>query len=60
MLSPFAVTLSQAKGLQFASLRVNSVKHPQYLVQNKQMHILRSAQDDRQWDFFRSLLVLNG
>jgi len=37
---PFAVTRSEAKGLQ-------------YLVENKQMQILRSAQDDSPIGFFR-------
>ncbi len=30
----------------FASLRVNFAKHLQYLLENKQTQILRSAQDD--------------
>ncbi len=31
-------------------------KHPQYLLDDKQMQILRCAQDDSARDIFRSLL----
>ncbi len=36
---------------------LSAAKHLQYLSENKQMQILRFAQDDTQKDFFRSLLV---
>ena len=35
---------------------LSAAKHLQYLLENKQMQILRFARDDRQGDFFRSLL----
>jgi len=34
---------------------LSAAKHLQYLLENKQMQILRSAQDDSQGDFFRNL-----
>ncbi len=36
---------------------LSGAKHLQCLLENKQMQILRCAQDDRPGDFFRSLLV---
>ena len=53
-LSPSLVILSGAKNLALP-LRVTFAKHLQYLLENKQMQILRSAQDDSQRDFFRNL-----
>jgi len=35
---------------------LSGAKHLQYLLENKQMQILRFAQDDRHRHFFRSLL----
>ena len=37
---------------------LSAAKHLQYLLKNKQMQILRSAQDDSRGDFFRSVLRL--
>ena len=35
---------------------LSGAKHLQFLLENRQMQILRFAQDDRRGDFFRSLL----
>ena len=37
---------------------LSGAKHLQFRLENKQMQILRSAQDDRQGDFFRSLWIV--
>jgi len=41
-----------------SSVVLSSAKHPQYLLENKQIKILRSAQDDSPGDFYRSLLEM--
>jgi hypothetical protein len=41
------------------SVMLSGAKHLQYLPENNQMQILRSAQDDSPGDFFRSLPVLH-
>ncbi len=56
MLSPSLVILSEAKNLFQLALRVNSAKHLQYLVGDKQMQILRCAQNDMVGGFLISLL----
>jgi len=44
--SPSTVTLSEAKGLQFAGAGLNHAEHLQYRFEKKQLQILRCAQDD--------------
>ncbi len=43
MLSPFAIIQSGAKHPKLAPLTVSSAKHLRFLVENKQMQILRSG-----------------
>jgi len=48
----------RSEGSAVCSLTADSAKHLQNLLEDKQMPILRSAQDDRTGDSFRSLLGL--
>ncbi len=54
MLSPSLVILSAAENFFQLALRVNSAKHLQYLVGDKQMQILRCAQNDMAGGSFTS------